>query len=753
MNWIREHAKPLVVRANVVRDALLWLKENNPLYAHITLNHDVLDCIQLQGGLPYHIEYSDSGPMSTSTISSYAPHADAPMESGAEPTPEIPFENVIITNLDDAASPAQMRDAALRHLKNGKAFLMHGHDPSPKHDYHNTKLFPSLYPTLYPYRVGGFEDDNRHPRISMKAHARHLMNLADGRFREHPSFLFSVFNILQRREVIRRTSMRVSLASFESKAEIYARLEPDVIQRVAEKLGRGQYKFDDPNERDVVKLMRDVHMVNSDVMGSAAARLKMRNEIRAMIASLGAPSFFITINPADVYNPLVKLLAGSEIDINHLLLEHVPNYHEQATLVAKDPVLAARFFDIYMKAFFSAVMQYQKTPDDEQTPGILGVTKGYYGMVEAQGRGSLHCHMLIWLEGGLKPSEIRKRILSKPDGAFEWRLIKYLEQNISTIISADPGNIENVPSSTHHPCAVRPTFQMDGENYEDYILRRGKDLFNLSKQCQTHTHNAGCYKNYNGPPENRACRFNLNPASNVENTTVDRESGEITLCRQDGMVNPYNRSILEVMRCNTDIKFIGSGYAAHAVLYYITDYILKTQLKTHIAYNALEIALHCLNRSDSDGDVPADVRAKRILMKCANAIISKQELSAQQIASYLLGNGDNYTSHQFKEFYWKCYDLYVLHCFRGNAASSERNVLDRSEHVGSDEARVLTNHASDNYDNIDNPNDLLTDPLISCNDYVTVSVDQSGLLIPTAGCVAITSIALNACGTCVCGTS
>ena len=63
-----------------------------------------------------------------------------------------------------------------------------------------------------------------------------------------------------------------------------------------------------------------------------------------------------------------------------------------------------------------------------------------------------------------------------------------------------------------------------------------------------------------------------------------------------------------------DIKFIGSGYTAHAVLYYITDYISKTQLKTHIAYNTLEIALHHLNRFDSDGDVPADVRAKRILI-------------------------------------------------------------------------------------------------------------------------------------------
>ena len=34
--------------------------------------------------------------------------------------------------------------------------------------------------------------------------------------------------------------------------------------------------------------------------------------------------------------------------------------------------------------------------------GILGLVKAYYGCVEAQGRGTLHCHMMIWLEGGLK---------------------------------------------------------------------------------------------------------------------------------------------------------------------------------------------------------------------------------------------------------------------------------------------------------------------------------------------------------------
>ena len=119
------------------------------------------------------------------------------------------------------------------------------------------------------------------------------------------------------------------------------------------------------------------------------------------------PSFFITINPADMYNPIVKFLGGAEINLNNILLEQVPNYHEQAILVAKNPFVAAKFFNIYMKAFISAVLGYE--PDERKIEGrILGLVKAYYGCVEAQGRGTLHCHMMIWLEGGLNPNEIKE---------------------------------------------------------------------------------------------------------------------------------------------------------------------------------------------------------------------------------------------------------------------------------------------------------------------------------------------------------
>jgi len=63
-----------------------------------------------------------------------------------------------------------------------------------------------------------------------------------------------------------------------------------------------------------------------------------------------------------------------------------------------------------MEAFISAILAYD--PKQVNTEGgILGLVNAYYGCVESQGRGTLHCHMLVWVEGGLNPNQIRDRVL------------------------------------------------------------------------------------------------------------------------------------------------------------------------------------------------------------------------------------------------------------------------------------------------------------------------------------------------------
>ena len=172
-----------------------------------------------------------------------------------------------------------------------------------------------------------------------------------------------------------------------------------------------------------------------------------------------------------------------------------------------------------------------------------------------------------------------------------------------------------------------------------------------------HSHTKTCYKHHKGGkvPE---CRFDHNESNFRKTSDFDPETTELHLHCLQGLVNNFNTTMLEAIRCNMDIKFIGSSKSAKAILYYTTDYITKSDLKTHVAFAALELAVKKLGEFDPNAD-EASLRAKRMLQKCAYAMILHQELSAQQVAAYLVGGGDHYTSHRFRNLYWTSFEASI----------------------------------------------------------------------------------------------
>ena len=658
-SWLKEKAHPLVVRREVVRQNLIWLKIHNPLYKDIEISETRLQALPTDGLLDYNIEHVPSAAHLEALGSRYDTN---PSEENVHELPppdessQIEFSNVVITDVDAHTPTNDLKAAAFRHFKRGGAFLAVPHEPVPVNEFINPSLLPMLYPTLFPYGIGGVEDKRRTVAISFENHVRHFLSLSDRRFQEHYSFLFTAFNVIQRRKLLLHTSLKVKRSKFQSWADKFKTISPTTIESLATKSSDGKYPVaQNTEERTVLDLMRDVNTITSHVPGSAAARVSMRNEIRALTMKVGLPSFFITVNPADTRNPIVKFLAGNEINVDALLPEQVPNPWEQSILIAKNPAVAARFFDIYLKAFISTVLGFDVTGKN-LTGGVLGLVKAHYGCVEAQGRGTLHCHMLVWLEGSLNPNEIRDHIVK--DGDSEWgkKLIRFLDDTILNVIPSDPDPELEIPSSLHHPCNVRGA----DLNEPDIGLRlksRSKDVHLLVKECQIHSHTKTCYKHQK---QGRAaeCRFDHDENNFRETSDFDPKTAELCLRCLQGMVNNFNATILEAIRCNMDIKFIGSGESAKAILYYVTDYITKTDLKTHVAFAALELAVKKLGEFDPKAD-EVTLRAKRMLQKCAYAMISHQELSAQQVAAYLVGGGDHYTSHRFQNLYWTSFEASV----------------------------------------------------------------------------------------------
>ncbi|KAI0077934.1 hypothetical protein K474DRAFT_1568304, partial [Panus rudis PR-1116 ss-1] len=103
-----------------------------------------------------------------------------------------------------------------------------------------------------------------------------------------------------------QTSLRVKKSNFDSLASDFATVSAEAIHSVCERINQGDYNtaYND-DERSVLNLMRQVKVITAQVPGSASSKIVMRNEIRSLIMTHGLPSFYITINPADVYNPIV----------------------------------------------------------------------------------------------------------------------------------------------------------------------------------------------------------------------------------------------------------------------------------------------------------------------------------------------------------------------------------------------------------------------------------------------------------------
>lgn len=62
-------------------------------------------------------------------------------------------------------------------------------------------------------------------------------------------------------------------------------------------------------------------------------------------------------------------------------------------MIAEDPVRQARFFDKMMRTVVEVVFGF----GNKGNFGVLGQAAAYYFIIEAQGKGTLHAHGLIWL--------------------------------------------------------------------------------------------------------------------------------------------------------------------------------------------------------------------------------------------------------------------------------------------------------------------------------------------------------------------
>ncbi len=504
-------------------------------------------------------------------------------------------------------------------------------------------FFERAFPCLFPYGRGGIEGVQV-VTIGLREHIRWALRYHDRRFRTHETFPFVVFGMQQRREALGSARVQIRRKAYEKDMRVLSTITTESLKRAAEQEA-AKVPITDPA---VLLLKRVIHGSAGRVQGTDAARYKIRGQIWSTCLSHGPPSMWITINPTDIHNPIAQVLAGQDIDLDRFLGSAGPSAVERAAIIALDPYAAARFFHFMIATILETLFQIKLTPFAVKSgSGVLGKTAAYVGTVESQGRGSLHLHMLLWLQDTPRSEQLHE-LLRTDD--FRERVRAYIGANIGAYLPGleNAQSVKAIPKESEiaysrPPDPLSPTY---AQEVADFELR-------LARATQVHTCKVRRCLRYDKKGQLKCKR--RAPFEFAEEDYV-KEDGRWAPKRLYRYMNGWIPDVLVAGRCNNDGKLLTNGADTKNITFYVSSYAAKKQGKIH-NLSALLADGFAYDESHRRPEYLHDLREQQrlLLFRLMNSINREQELAAPMVVSYLMGWGDLKTSHTYSPLYWSSF--------------------------------------------------------------------------------------------------
>ena len=501
-------------------------------------------------------------------------------------------------------------------------------------------FFERAFPCLFPYGLGGI-DAHRPVEIDFPSHVRWALQYFDRRFRKHETFPFVCFGISQRRQALTSARVQMERKTFERDARLMSSVTVTKLEAAKREEEKG-LPISDPA---VQALKKHIHATASRIQGSDQARVRLRSEIWSTAAVLGPPSLWITINPSDLHNPIVQVLAGEKIKMDDFMAHVGPDKESRAKNVADDPYAAAKFFHFMIATILQTLLGVEVTPSQVKSGmGVFGRVTAYFGVVESQGRGTLHLHLLVWLKHVPSSDEISTLLKTEE---FRARVVSFIRANIRAYA---PGfeNGESVKKLPHDNEVLYGRPPVPGSPDYDAQLTSSEVLIARMEKLHTCKPRRCLVFNKKGQ---LACKRRA-PFQLAEDDFVT-ETGLCGPKRLYGYINAWCPAILLNARCNNDIKFLTNGGDTKNITFYVTSYAAKKQGKNHnmSAIMAQGFAYHLDHPKPEYVDDLKD-QHRLLLFRLVHTINREQELAAPMVMSYLMGWGDVFRSHIYTPIYW-----------------------------------------------------------------------------------------------------
>ncbi|THG93269.1 hypothetical protein EW026_g7927 [Hermanssonia centrifuga] len=670
------------VRREVVCRALHWLKLHNPkYYGRVSIDESRL-ALYPDDGVPMEIEdvirhTTDTGLVDEENVG-YVPDEDGALDDtpiGDSDNPDvIPFQ--VSGSVDTDLTKMTSTELMLWGMSNlwtegreGAYSVRHGRRPvrdlPPRRpsahdtgdgegddmalaDEETLNYFERAFPGLFPYGRGGIEAE-RMKAVDFSTHVRWTLQYHDRRFRKHETFPFVAFGIKQKRDALAHASIQMRRRDFEQDAHAMADITIERLKAaVAEEEKRSSYLRCRYN-----------------------SRYCLRSEIWSTSIALGPPALWSTINLNDSHDPLAQAFCGEQINLDDFIATMGPDKEQRARNIAGDPYGAGKFFHFTLNAILETLLQVKVSKYQVKSDvGIFGKVSAYFGTVEAQGRGTLHLHMLIWLKNAPSSDELLELLKSE---VFRDKMRAFIKANVRAYC---PGleSAESVKAIRSDQAVgfTRPP-NPDSTTYADEVKTRE---LALARTLQVHTCQMRQCLQFDKQGK-LVCKRKA-PWATANEDFVD-ESGQWGAKRLYAYVNGWNPSILLYARCNNDCKLLTNGRDTKNLSYYVTSYAAKKQGRgfSMSAILAQGYAYHVQHPRADYVDSLRDTQ-RLLIFRLVHSINREQELSGAMVMSYLMGWGDVYRSHQYTAVFWSSFVSALTKAFpdvytRPATAGHERN--------------------------------------------------------------------------------
>ena len=610
--------KDLTVRKQKVHNALLWLIQNNPHYCDLQINATALNSLPENGVPP--------GLMTVETDDDIVSDDNCSPDVG--PPTDNPSEDIVYNDSTEMSSflpvgeqQQQEIEAVRNQLSENEPMPWPTIETEPINEYQISHLATMAFPTLFPDGKGDPTNSGILRDVPLQERIKHLLKFAEVihdkwiyRFASHPRFSYWAFNMIQRKRILQQSGIFLKQNPGE------AHLTIDELREMTASNNSNVF---------MSKLSRYV----GNIAGTNAYWSRVREELKAIITSVGAPTLFFTFSSADMHWPELHALFKASTDCE--TGSSTSNVRRQN--VINNPHVVDWFFTQRLESFVKHWL-YE----------TLGA-KWHWFRYEYQSRGSIHCHGTAKLNNDpglcqLTQTALKGFLAQKFKDENDCSDTTELDQDIEagqkaadtvcqyvdwllSTVNPNPPDGDMWIRPEVHPCQRSHHDIPEHEKQSDYV-----DLLNMV-QRHTRCSTSYCLKKKSNETELK-CRFHF-PFDNCPKTKLEFEkihtSGDnehyrakIVTKRNDSRLNNHQQLQLQGWRANCDIQVVIDHYAC---VEYLTKYAAKGEPRSPILKQAFNSIVQ---------NVDSNTEPRRVIKKVVMKSLGERDYAAQETMHHLL---------------------------------------------------------------------------------------------------------------------